>query len=470
MDGFGYTKAVLVSYGSIFGVLPLRIAAFRKADRTLKEDKASTVNQLLRLPIKSFGADVATWISAGLVMMIIYYTFFIPHISANVKVLAGCAGLGIFCGMLNYLNVEKRVINELAARSKPELTPERTLTLSRKIFILIVVMLGMMALTVLMMVLLDIYYLLDQDLSRPDIYWGIFKEITFALVILLGLSVIIIKRYSSNLQKVMGVQLAAMEEISRGNLDRHVPVLTSDEFARFAQKTNEMMIGLQERDYCRSSLGKYVSPEVSHKILQKDIHASGEMIDVTALFCDLRDYTTFAESRNPQQVVAFMNDYFATMEPLIRKHGGVVIQFIGDEIFAVFGAPHPLENHPDKAVMAARDMQLALNKLNDLRRQKGESIVRHGIGIHSGMVLSGNVGSQERMSYALVGDTVNLASRVQGLNKICGTDILLTRDTRDRLTIDNGNLKSVGRQSVKGKTSEVEVFTFDPSALSPLAI
>ncbi|NNL42624.1 MAG: adenylate/guanylate cyclase domain-containing protein, partial [Desulfobacterales bacterium] len=338
--------------GPIIAVLPFRFAAWRRNEKVLNAEKASLDEKLMQLPWYSFRADALAWIVAGVIMVIIYYGFFLPYASTSIKVMAACTAIGVFSGMLSYLKTEKRLIRMLASHKQAALMPKRTLTLSRKIFLLIVMMLGMMAITVLLMVLLDVYYLLDQDFSRSDVYWGIFKEIFFALAVLLTLSIIIIKRYAANLKQVMGLQLDAMEEISQGNLDRQVPVLSSDEFARFAQKTNEMMIGLQERDYCRTSFEKYVSPEVSHKILKDDISASGEMIDVTVLFCDLRDYTSFAESRNPQDVVGFMNQYFAAMEPIIRKHGGVVIQFIGDEIEAAFGAPKPLENHPDKAVQA----------------------------------------------------------------------------------------------------------------------
>lgn len=431
----------------------------------LDAEKSFLDQDLFQLPWRSFKADVLAWIAAGAIMVTIYYSFFLPYASTSIKVMAACTALGIFSGMLSYLKTERRLIQMLAGHKQVGLIPKRTLTLSRKIFLLIVMMLGMMAMTVLMMVLLDVYYLLDQDFSRSDVYWGIFKEIFFALVVLLALSVIIIKRYAANLKRVIGLQLTAMEEISQGNLDRQVPVLTSDEFARYAQKTNEMMIGLQERDYCRTSFEKYVSPEVSHKILKDDISASGEMIDVTVLFCDLRDYTSFAESRNPQEVVGFMNQYFAAMEPVISKHGGVVIQFIGDEIEAAFGAPKPLDHHPDKAVQAAREMQVVLNQFNDERGKNGKSVVRHGIGIHSGMVLAGNVGSQARLSYALVGDTVNLASRVQVLNKICDTDILLTRATRDRLDESKENVRRIGHFPIKGKSEEVEVFTLAPDVL-----
>jgi len=138
--------------GPIIGVLPFRFAAWRRNEKVLSAEKAFWDEGLLQLPWRSFRADVLAWITAGAMMLIIYYGFFLPYASTSIKVLAGCAALGIFSGMLSYLKTEKRLIRMLAAH-----------TLSRKIFLLIVTMLGMMAVTVLMMVLLDVYYLLDQD-------------------------------------------------------------------------------------------------------------------------------------------------------------------------------------------------------------------------------------------------------------------------------------------------------------------
>jgi class 3 adenylate cyclase len=236
-------------------------------------------------------------------------------------------------------------------------------------------------------------------------------------------------------------------------------VLSNDEFALFAQKTNDMIQGLQDRDFCRASFDKYVSPEVSKKILDDDISPTGELYDVTILFCDLRGYTSFVERRNPVDVVDFMNRYFSEMERIIRHHHGLVLQYIGDEIEAVFGAPAPLGDHPDKAVAAALDMRAALARMNAALQAEGSETVAHGVGIHSGTVLAGDVGSESRKVYAMVGDTVNTASRLQVLNKTCGTDILISRSTVDRLTENRPALKSLGIYPIKGKRQEVEVFT-----------
>lgn len=448
---------MLISYGPIFAVLPLRLRFLGRTNAVMSEAEPS-IQRMFRLPWHAFMADLSAWIVAGLVMVFIYYVFFVPFASTGIKVLVGCAAFGIFSGMLGYLSTERRMVRQLKGRRTFSMPSGILLTVSKKISLLIVTVMGIMAFSILLMVLLDVYYLIGQDFSRPEIYWGIFKEIVFALCILLVISMIIVRRYASNMTEILDTQLAAMDEISRGNLEKQVPILSSDEFARVAEKTNLMMLGLKERDFCRSSLDKYVSPEVSRRILNDDIAPSGEILDVTILFADLRNFTGFAEKRSPMAVVEMINRYFTEMEGVISDHGGVVLQFIGDEIEAVFDAVAPQGNHPDQAVSAALGMRAALKRLNAQRRDRGEMEIQHGIGIHSGPVLAGNVGSSRRKSYSMLGDTVNLASRLQVLNKKLATDILISGETRNRLILSDSRLQAMGQHTVKGKTEPVVVY------------
>jgi len=419
------------------------------------------VQQIFRLPRQAFAADLFAWCVAGLAMVVIYYAFFIPYMATSVKVLVGCGAFGLFSGMLSYLSSERRVVRYLKRRRSFTMPVGRHLTLSKKILILIFSVVGMIALAILLMVLLDVYYLIGQDFSRPEIYWGIFKEIAFALCVMLGIALVVVRRYAANLKEIIDTQLAAMEEISRGNLETQVPILSGDEFAQVAEKTNQMMEGLKERDFCRASFDQYVSPEVSRKILDDTIAPTGDMIDVTVLFCDLRDYTGFAEKHSPREVVEMMNQYFTAMERVVRQNGGVVLQFVGDEIEAVFGAPEPDLDHAEHALAAALAMRAALAQFNDKRRKQGEDDVRHGIGIHSGSVLAGNVGSEQRKTYSMLGDTVNLASRLQTLNKKLGTNILISGETRGRIPQTDIPMRSMGNHAVRGKSESVEVYAVE---------
>lgn len=145
------------------------------------------------------------------------------------------------------------------------------------------------------------------------------------------------------------------------------------------------------------------------------------------LFSDIRNFTGFAEQNHPKQVFARINEYYASMTEVIHHFGGVVLQYVGDEIEAVFGAPFPDDQHPEKAVQAAFMMRTALKKFNLKLQEFGQTQLNHGIGIHTGPALAGVVGSKERQTYCLVGDTVNVASRVADLCKRFKADILISK-------------------------------------------
>jgi adenylate cyclase len=146
------------------------------------------------------------------------------------------------------------------------------------------------------------------------------------------------------------------------------------------------------------------------------------------------------------------------MEQAIKQYEGIVLQFIGDEIEAVFGAPVDLPDHPEMAIRASLEMRKRLKDLNNKRESMGKNPVAHGIGIHTGKVLAGSVGSPDRLVYAMVGDTVNTASRIQTLNKAFATDILISQHTRDLIKGDNFNLASLGKVALRGKSEEIEIF------------
>jgi class 3 adenylate cyclase len=224
-----------------------------------------------------------------------------------------------------------------------------------------------------------------------------------------------------------------------------------------ARMVEEIIEKERARAKIMDSFGKYVTSEVRDQILEGRIPLDGELKDVTVLFADLRGFTTLTESTDPKEVVKIINGYFSEMAEAIGQNHGLVLQFIGDEIEAVFGAPSPLEDHPTHAVRAAMAMRERLVSVNQKLRIKGYASLRHGIGIHTGNVVAANIGSEDRLSYALVGDTVNLASRIQSLNKEFDTDILISAITLNRLS-EYISGEKLGATSVKGKKEPVEIF------------
>jgi adenylate cyclase len=216
-----------------------------------------------------------------------------------------------------------------------------------------------------------------------------------------------------------------------------------------------------ERDFIKTTFGKYVSREIRDAILAGRISFGGEMRTVTVLFADLRNYTPMVERTEPKEVVKLLNGYFKEMDEAVRSHQGLVLQYIGDEIEAVFGAPVHIDDHPTKAVQAALEMAKRLRDFNKELEGQGLPPLAHGIGVHTGEVVAANIGSPDRLSYALIGDTVNLASRVQDLNKEMGTEILITEATRAGLR-EAFPLKALPPVRVKGKTQEIQIYTVAP--------
>jgi class 3 adenylate cyclase len=163
------------------------------------------------------------------------------------------------------------------------------------------------------------------------------------------------------------------------------------------------------------------------------------------------------EANDPEEVIRSMREYFTAMQAAIRNYDGLVLQYVGDEIEAVFGVPLKIGDHADRAVHAALDMRKNLEELNRERALLGKPPFRHGIGIHTGPVLAGNTGSHDRLSYALIGDTVNLASRIGDLTKPMQWDILISQETISHLT-SYFEMKKEDPQQMKGFSKPITIY------------
>jgi adenylate cyclase len=278
-------------------------------------------------------------------------------------------------------------------------------------------------------------------------------------VVFMGVGIWLTFLVSSNLTRPLQEIIQVLRGVRKGDFDSRVRVTTNDEIGYTGDVINEMTQGLKEREFIKETFGKYVTEEVRDEILSGKVPLDGELREVTVLFADLRNFTPLSERLSPKEVVKILNLYFREMEETIRAHRGLVLQYIGDEIEAVFGAPVHLKDHADMAARAAREMTIRLGVLNETLAKQGYPTLSHGISIHTGEVVAANIGSPDRLSYTLVGDTVNLASRLQGLNKELGTEIILSGSTRSRMEAGIA-LKQLPPQHVKGKSQQVEVYTF----------
>ncbi len=223
-----------------------------------------------------------------------------------------------------------------------------------------------------------------------------------------------------------------------------------------------------EREQVRGVFSRFVPEPIVDEVLahaDEELRLGGERCVTTVLFADLRGFTTFAEHRSPHTVIDVLNRYLTTMSDVILDHGGTLVSYMGDGIMAVFGAPIELVDHADRAVSAAREMAThALARFNDWLREESISPgFRIGIGLNSGPVMAGNVGSKRRLEYAAIGDTTNTAARLEAMTKGGSHMVLVSDSTRAMLTSPVHDLLHVEEKEIRGRQGRVVVWSFDNS-------
>jgi len=212
------------------------------------------------------------------------------------------------------------------------------------------------------------------------------------------------------------------------------------------------------RDQQRELIRKFATSEVATDLETSGFALGGKFIDATAMFSDIRSFTTIAESQTPEETIELLNTYYTLMFEAISDHGGVVNQMVGDGLMAIFGAPLSQADHCDRSVLAALDMIEMIQLLNVDRIAQGKAEIHIGIGIASGDVIAGYTGTMRRATYTCVGDTVNLAARLESHTKVVGQPILIDAATRNAL-VSQIETKAEGIFQLKGKTIEIEVFS-----------
>ncbi|WP_068280005.1 adenylate/guanylate cyclase domain-containing protein [Aldersonia kunmingensis] len=245
------------------------------------------------------------------------------------------------------------------------------------------------------------------------------------------------------------------KRVAAGDYGRRVPVVQDDDLGALAASFNRMQAGLAERQRLQAAFGTYVDPDLASRLLEQgDDVFTGERREVTVMFVDIRDFTPFAEANTAEDTVARLNALFEIVVPAVVDAGGHVNKFLGDGALAVFGAPHYLAHHADAAVTAAVLIQR-------LVAERFGGALRIGIGINTGVVIAGTIGGGGKLEFTLIGDTVNVAARVEQLTKSTRDSILLTQHCVDALSSPPLGLVDRGFHALKGKSAAVRVFGLD---------
>jgi class 3 adenylate cyclase len=218
------------------------------------------------------------------------------------------------------------------------------------------------------------------------------------------------------------------------------------------------------RDQQRELISKFATKEVAEDLLTSGFALGGKHVEATAMFCDIRSFTSIAEACEPAETIELLNDYYTLMMDAIGGEGGIVNQMVGDGLMAIFGAPAPLEDHRLRAVTAARQMIELIRLFNVEQAARGKVEIQIGIGIASGPVVAGYTGTLHRATYTCVGDTVNVAARLEAQTKELGRPILIDEETR--VGLDDGTVvEAQGALPLKGKRESVNVYAVPVESL-----
>lgn len=290
-----------------------------------------------------------------------------------------------------------------------------------------------------------------QNIREAKIFILVLATIITVLGVLLSLR---LSMYFSGPIRKLGETTKAL---GMGDFKHRVRIDRNDEFGDLAYSFNRMAEDLELNERVKDSFGRYVTPEIVDMILTNPDNQwmKGSKVEATVLFVDIRGFTSISEDKEPEGMVELLNEYFTRVTDAVIKYGGHINKFVGDEALAVFGAPVLNPHHAKSAVKAALDIQQEISKLNWENKTKGISIPV-GIGVNSGEMVAGNVGSQKRMEYTVIGDNVNVASRVTSLAK--GGEILITKRTYELIGEASVKVEAKGKVPVKGRKMGILIF------------
>lgn len=249
----------------------------------------------------------------------------------------------------------------------------------------------------------------------------------------------------------------AIARVEAGDLAVRARVDGGDELGRLAAAFNDMVVGLERENVIRDLFGQYVTPELAAAAIEHRGRLDGQLVTSSVLFADIRDFTGISEAMPASELITMLNRYFDRMTRVIVESGGLVNKFGGDSLLAVFGSPlNPTHDHAHRAARAALEMEAALREFNAEQREMFLPEIMIGIGVASGDVVAGNVGSEAKLEYTVIGDAVNVASRLQALTKELGVSVLFSADTA-RMAPDVARFVSLGEVNVRGKARPVQV-------------
>ena len=293
---------------------------------------------------------------------------------------------------------------------------------------------------------------ISEENAFAEVY-NIQRRNFYLMIVAISVAVFAVLWYSRRLVLPIRKLTSMAREVAEGRYKVSLRVSSEDEIGVLTKSFNQMSKGLQERENLKDSFARFVNREIAEKSLRGQLKLGGERKEVALLFSDIRNFTSMSEKMRPEELIKFLNTYFTAMVGCIVRNRGTVDKYIGDAIMAHWGAVGSHKNPAEAAVRSALQMRMALMKFNQKRTNK----IRFGVGVNYGPVVAGQIGSQERLEYTVIGDAVNTASRLEDLTKQLKVDILITDNTYQRIG-EGLKVVPLGAIKVRGKEKAVRLY------------
>ncbi|MGD8484935.1 MAG: adenylate/guanylate cyclase domain-containing protein [Thioalkalispiraceae bacterium] len=398
--------------------------------------------------------DFSLFVIAAL--MLVYHLLITleQNLFTTTKVVFGTLMMGYFASIDSALGRELHLIQQVRPVIKQRFEV-KSFAARMRLLMTITIVITLVAVLFSAIDALDLF-MVHHHLSHEQDKQFFLLEVFFIFAIVVSFSIRLIHSYTRNIKLLFDSQLDVLKNIHARNYSAYVPVISNDEFGLVSQEINSVIDELNEKEHIRKTLEQIVSPNIMEKLLKDDKGQlkAGQEYNVGILFCDLRKFTTYAESAPPEEVIFFLNAFFSKVADIVEQNHGIINKFMGDAILAVFGTEEE-QNPVEDAVRTAWEI-LSHSRSNKIRSGKTIDI---GIGIHTGTALAGIIGSNNRYEYTFIGDVVNTASRLDGLTKRLGYKVIISQDAYNQLGHDERErFTDLGRHQIRGKTDPVHVY------------
>jgi adenylate cyclase len=410
-------------------------------------------------PKYAFYIEFISFILIGISITIFNSIFHKFPLESGLKVFIGTMALGFFAGVEISLSKARNYFNFLKEKKFSIKHKEKYTSFIKKFSIVSFFITFLFMIIIILVIIKDLDWLVtlgESGIKNAKKY--VVKEIVFLISVLSFLIINAIISYSKNLKIVFNNLTIALSNITNGNLDIHIPVLSNDEMGAIANHTNTMVEGLKEKNLIKSILGKTTSPEIAEILINQEkngIELGGSRRELAILMADIRSFTSFAEKKSPEIAVNLLNNYFTQVVDAITKNNGILDKFIGDGCLALFGF-----KDIEKAASESVKTGLLIIKIAEKISETMDIPFKVGIGIHSGNVIAGIIGSKERLEYTVIGDTVNTTARIEEATKTLNHNLIISKSIYDNISEDLKMLdwKKTDNFTLRGKENKIELY------------